>query len=175
MQDRWAEHWAAAVCLVLVVLAGERWVLEAPRSSPTCNATVILVVGSEPPHWVCPAALQAHWPSSCGEAPRVEAGHRLEVTEACTVRAALLSGAVRLGAGLRLDVNSASWTDLQAIPGIGPSLATRVVAGRPYATVAALERVRGIGPRTRARLIRWLRAQPSPSPPRPGASAPQTP
>jgi competence protein ComEA len=31
------------------------------------------------------------------------------------------------------------------LPGIGPALAARIVAGRPYRTVADLDRVRGIG------------------------------
>jgi competence protein ComEA len=46
--------------------------------------------------------------------------------------------------------------ELEALPGIGPALARRIVADResqgPFATVAALDRVPGIGPALLARL-----------------------
>lgn len=56
----------------------------------------------------------------------------------------------------RIDINSASAAQLEALPGIGPALAGRIVASReaegPFASVSALQRVRGIGPRTVERL-----------------------
>ena len=55
-----------------------------------------------------------------------------------------------------LNVNSATAVELEGLPGIGPSLARRIVADRdargPFATVAALDRVPGIGPALVARL-----------------------
>jgi beta-lactamase superfamily II metal-dependent hydrolase len=48
-------------------------------------------------------------------------------------------------ASARLDLNSASEEDLEALPGIGPTLARRIVLGRPYRSVDDLRRVRGIG------------------------------
>lgn len=55
-----------------------------------------------------------------------------------------------------LNVNRATVVELEALPGIGPSLAKRIVADReargPFATVAALDRVPGIGPALVARL-----------------------
>jgi competence ComEA-like helix-hairpin-helix protein len=55
-----------------------------------------------------------------------------------------------------LNVNRATAVELEALPGIGPSLARRIVADReaqgPFATVAALDRVPGIGPALLARL-----------------------
>lgn len=47
-----------------------------------------------------------------------------------------------------LDLNAASATELEGLPRIGPALAARIVAGRPYARIEDLERVRGIGART---------------------------
>lgn len=46
-----------------------------------------------------------------------------------------------------VDLNTAGTRDLQSIAGIGPVLASRIIAGRPYKTVDDLLRVSGIGPR----------------------------
>jgi competence ComEA-like helix-hairpin-helix protein len=54
-----------------------------------------------------------------------------------------------------LDVNRAPAEDLERLPGIGPSLAARIVAARQermFTTVDDLERVPGIGPATLQRL-----------------------
>ena len=49
-----------------------------------------------------------------------------------------------------IDVDRATAEDLQALPGIGPSLAARIVADRnangPFGGIAALDGVRGVGP-----------------------------
>ncbi|HEX9972739.1 MAG TPA: helix-hairpin-helix domain-containing protein [bacterium] len=46
-----------------------------------------------------------------------------------------------------LDLNTASKEELQSIKGIGPVLAERIIAGRPYRTVDDLLKVKGIGPK----------------------------
>jgi hypothetical protein len=46
---------------------------------------------------------------------------------------------------LIVNVNNATQQELETIPGVGPVLARQITAGRPYATVEDLERVRGIG------------------------------
>lgn len=59
-----------------------------------------------------------------------------------------------------LDPNTATRDELEALPGIGPTLALRIVEGRslrPYRRVDDLRRVRGIGERTLARLRERLR------------------
>ncbi len=48
--------------------------------------------------------------------------------------------------GGRLSLNTASIAALEGLPGIGPALAARIAAGRPYRTVAELDDVKGIGP-----------------------------
>ncbi|MDH5589967.1 MAG: helix-hairpin-helix domain-containing protein [Gemmatimonadota bacterium] len=55
----------------------------------------------------------------------------------------------------RVNVNSATVEELQSLPGIGPSLAARIVSARgsrPFASVEELTRVPGIGPATVERL-----------------------
>ena len=58
--------------------------------------------------------------------------------------------------GTALNVNQATAVELEMLPGVGPSLARRIVADReargPFATVQALDRVAGIGPALVARL-----------------------
>jgi len=46
-----------------------------------------------------------------------------------------------------LDLNTASEKELRSIKGIGPILAERIIAGRPYKTVDDLLKVKGIGPK----------------------------
>lgn len=61
-----------------------------------------------------------------------------------------------------VDVNRASVEELEALPGIGPVIARRIVAFReaagPFAEVTDLIRVRGIGPAKLARLRSELSA-----------------
>ena len=47
-----------------------------------------------------------------------------------------------------IDVNRASTEELERLPRIGPALAARIVAHRPFSSVEDLGRVPGIGPRT---------------------------
>ena len=46
-----------------------------------------------------------------------------------------------------VNINSASAVELESLPGIGPSLAQLIIAGRPYRKVDEIEKVVGIGPR----------------------------
>lgn len=67
-------------------------------------------------------------------------------------------------AGAPLALNRASAAELEALPGIGPALATRIVQWRerhgPFASVAELEAVPGVGPALVRRLESHLRAPP---------------
>ena len=54
--------------------------------------------------------------------------------------------------GVAVDLNHATVAELASLEGVGPALAARIVAARPFATVEDLARVRGIGQRRLARL-----------------------
>lgn len=60
--------------------------------------------------------------------------------------------AAATGSGNRINVNTASASELTALSGIGPSKAAAIVADRgakgPYAACADLQRVTGVGPAT---------------------------
>ena len=60
----------------------------------------------------------------------------------------------------RLDPNRSSALELTRLPGIGPALATRIVAERDrgggFASAEALLRVPGIGPKTLERIRAYL-------------------
>ena len=47
---------------------------------------------------------------------------------------------------LVVNINTASQEDLESVPGIGPTRAAQIIAGRPYERVEDLERLNGIGP-----------------------------
>jgi competence protein ComEA len=63
-----------------------------------------------------------------------------------------MSPARKAALGLPVDVNHASLEELETLDGIGPALAARIVAARPFASVDDVARVRGIGARRLARL-----------------------
>jgi len=66
------------------------------------------------------------------------------------------------GAITPVDLNSATHSDLMSLPGIFPDIAGRIIAYRRdhggFATVEGLDSVKGIGPKTLARLRPYLRA-----------------
>lgn len=60
----------------------------------------------------------------------------------------------------RLDLNRARVSELMQVPGIGPTLAERIVTHRdtsgPFPNLAELRKVSGIGDKTLARIKPWL-------------------
>jgi competence protein ComEA len=70
-----------------------------------------------------------------------------------------LDGALPLLFGGRIDLARADAAALEVLPRVGPALAAAIVAERervPFCRLDDLERVRGIGPRTRVGLESWL-------------------
>jgi competence protein ComEC len=59
----------------------------------------------------------------------------------------------------RVNLNTATQAELEALPGVGPTLARRIVEGRPYASVEDLGQVKGIGPATLTKLRAMVTAE----------------
>ncbi len=77
---------------------------------------------------------------------------------------ALLAARTGSFAAEAVDLNTATAAELDALPGIGPALATRILEWRAehgrFRDIAELEQVRGIGPRMMQRLAPLVRASP---------------
>jgi len=67
-------------------------------------------------------------------------------------------------AQFQIDLNEADWPELVQLPGIGETLARRIVDSRrlqgPFLDHEDLKRVRGIGPKTLERVKPYLRPMP---------------
>ena len=100
------------------------------------------------------------WAGGGGEAPGAvglpAAGGGVEAQREASVRAG-----APLGPGEVVDPDLASARELARVPGIGPSLARRIVADReargPFRTPEGLDRVPGVGPGTLRRAGPHLR------------------
>ncbi len=58
-----------------------------------------------------------------------------------------------------VNVNGAPADELTTVPGIGPAMAARIVAARPFSSLDDLRRVPGIGPATLAKIRPYLTVQ----------------
>jgi competence ComEA-like helix-hairpin-helix protein len=91
---------------------------------------------------------------------KIASGSRVEVTPTGGYRLAPMPGAKLLTLGLPLDLNRATAGDLEAVPGIGPVLAQRIVAYRqahgPFKKMDDLEEVSGISPNNLPKLKPYL-------------------
>lgn len=60
----------------------------------------------------------------------------------------------------RIDMNEATWVEWMQLPGIGQTLAQRIIEHReehgPFESVDDLDEIRGIGPKTIEKLRPWL-------------------
>jgi len=63
-----------------------------------------------------------------------------------------------------VDLNSATTEELMSLPAIGPKMAERIEAGRPFTSVEDLQRVPGIGPKTLEKLRPLVHVKPARNP-----------
>jgi competence protein ComEA len=81
-----------------------------------------------------------------------------------TGRLVEIDRASRRPAQFQLDVNAADWPEFTVLPGVGETLARRIVesrrAGGPFRDLEDLQRVQGIGPKTLEQIRPYLRPVP---------------
>lgn len=107
----------------------------------------------------------------CSNRPSDERGDRIRVGDAIDTDLVCAESQPRRGgpgwgrmppdALRRLDIpvamNGATLEELTSLPGIGPTIAQRIVEGRPYHVAEDLLDIKGIGPKTLARIASRLR------------------
>ncbi len=91
--------------------------------------------------------------------PQASDSVRVDSLESGAARGFAASAARDVPVG-RIDPNRATAAELERLPGIGPSLAARIVADRdgrgPFAAPESLLRVHGIGPKILGRIRAYL-------------------
>ena len=151
----------------IALLTGLAWPTErgAERSrTPSACADPVVFAGVDGQRLLCEKGAVRAVVAGCRLRRPIVAGVRLTVErekDRCVIHQAVLPGATRIRMGLALDVNHASPATLTAIDGIGDVTATKIVAGRPYARIEDLRRVKGIGPKRLARLRTSLTVRPA--------------
>jgi competence ComEA-like helix-hairpin-helix protein len=60
---------------------------------------------------------------------------------------------------LQVNINTATQDELESVPGIGPTRAAQIIAGRPYTSIDELDRLDGIGPKQVESLRPFLKAE----------------
>jgi competence protein ComEA len=92
-------------------------------------------------------------------APRVPTVSHIALPPARTVAAPEYAStpSIRPLISGKLNLNTATETQLEALPGIGPAFAARLQAARPYHSLADLDAVPGVGPKMLAKLTPLVR------------------
>jgi competence protein ComEA len=118
---------------------------------------------SRHPHWLLRRADQAAVAALVAAALAAMAGWWI-VHGGWRGRLIEIDRADPLVAHFEVDINAADWPELMQLPGIGPTLAHRIVDSRqtagPFADQNDLRRVRGIGPKTLEQIRPYLRPMP---------------
>ena len=162
--------------LVLLLLGLTLWRQKTPASAlsaPCAGSPVSLTYEGREALWclasTTPAALveAAGVVGPCRETllslSSLSAAERLtlrQVGATCELQRTSLPASQRFVLGMALDLNEASQEDLEALPGVGPSVARAIVEDRtqhgPFLSVEDLDRVKGIGPKTIERLREFI-------------------
>ncbi len=160
----WRQHWDAAMLVVSGALVagmlGGAWLFPARLVMPVVVSGTT-AAGPLAPYCPLPTEVLSAAGSpvvamatvaALGGAPIIEPNTGLVATTTAVTPAPKRHAAKKQPMVGTLNLNTASSTALQRLPGIGPALAGRIVAYRkthgPFARVAHITRVKGIGAKT---------------------------
>jgi comEA protein len=90
-------------------------------------------------------------------AAQLEDGEQLLVPGRTAMVNALEPTASKTPIGERINLNTANLTQLEALPGVGPKFAARLIDGRPYSSFEDVDRVKGVGPKMLEKLKNLVR------------------
>ena len=76
----------------------------------------------------------------------LEDGEQLRVPSKNALEPSSVGTGASNAATERINVNTASASELENLPGVGPKMAAKLIAGRPYSSMNDLDKVKGIGP-----------------------------
>ena len=146
------------------------WRDPSPPAAPPQNLVFVEVTGAVPrpgvhafshPPTLLEALQKAGGPAIAVPAnPTLASGSRVEIDKAGRYRLSRMAGPQLLTLGLAINFNEATKEDLEALPGVGPVLAGRIVAYRqthgPFRRIEDLQKVSGIGPKNLEQLRPYL-------------------
>jgi len=133
--------------------------LESPPANLTPQRYFIQISGdvSFPGFYIflSPPTVQEVWKTTGGQGTLpngsqvLTSGSKLNIVADCVLTVSTMSGCDLLTFGLKINPNQACAADLEAIPGIGPVLAKRIIEFRevqgPFENIEALLAVKGLG------------------------------
>lgn len=140
--------WLLAVAGLFAVV----WSLDVP-APPSVVPSRCDAIAEVAGNLVCDEALVV--PDACGVVHVLQPGDSLDPAR-CSAPGRMEPDALA-ALDIPVDPNVDDARTLASLPGVGPVLARRIVQGRPYANAEALLAVKGIGPRTLARIRPRLR------------------
>ena len=160
----------AAALFCLYAWRVDFWRTPSPAPAPTKTLVFVEVVGAVPrpgvhtfpaPPTLLEALAKAGGPPIAIPAnPTLASGGRVEIDKAGRYRLSRMAGPQLLTLGLAINLNEATQEDLEALPGIGPVLARRIIAYRqqhgPFARIDDLGKVSGLGPKNLENLRPYL-------------------
>lgn len=120
--------------------------------APTVPEVILHVSGVEQPGWYAGDSVGGALAAAGGN-PRFMLGRPVDGDEVHVFGAYAVtdSDAAPIAfraTGRRLNLNTATQLELESLPRVGPTLAARIRAGRPYRSVEELDAVKGIGAAT---------------------------
>jgi predicted flap endonuclease-1-like 5' DNA nuclease len=153
-----SERFAATLVAIAVVGTIAHLGRPPPRPLPGIDCTRAVMVDDT---LRCGAETPQRLADVCGEGDgQIRPGDALSTAQACRQSAITRGdpGWARMqpddlrALAQPVDINEADARELDSLPGVGPTIAGRIIHGRPYATIDHLERVKGIGPKTLAKM-----------------------